>query len=85
VRASEGNPWFIHEVDFISDGKAPPLGPQVLGPRFRERGAYLAGRLFVRRYSLPGPSLAKLQLRKLREPDLKFRTTGILLDGIGPS
>jgi hypothetical protein len=85
VRASEGNPWFIHEVDFISDGKAPPPGPHVLGPRFRERGAYSAGRLFVRRYSLPGPSLAKVQLRKLREPDLKFRTTGILLDGIGPT
>jgi uncharacterized membrane protein len=85
VRASEGNPWFVHEVDFISDGKAPPPPPHVLSPRFRERGAYSAGRLFVRRYSLPGPSLARVQLQKLREADLNFRTTGVLMDGVGPS
>lgn len=85
VRAVEGNKWFVHEVDFISDGDAPPPGPKVLGPRFRERGSYSAGRLHVRRYSLPGPSLARIQLRKLRQADLHFRTTGILMDGIGPS
>jgi mannosyltransferase len=85
VRASERNPWFVHEVDFISDGKVPPPAPHVLGPRFRERGAYTAGRLYVRRYTLPGPSLARIRLRKLREPDLRFRTTGVLLDGVGPS
>ena len=66
-------------------GKAPPPPPHVLGPRFRERGAYSAGRLFVRRYSLPGPSLARVRLRKLRETGLKFRTTGVLMDGVGPS
>jgi mannosyltransferase len=85
VRASEGNRWFVHEVDFISDGKAPPPPPQVLSPRFRERGAYAAGRLYVRRYSLPGPSLARVQLQRLREADLNFRTTGVLMDGVGPS
>ncbi|MBS1879466.1 MAG: glycosyltransferase family 39 protein [Actinobacteria bacterium] len=85
ARASEGNPWFVHEVDFISDGEAPPPPPELLGPRFRERGAYGAGRLFVRRYSLPGPSLARIDLRKLRRANLEFRTTGVLLDGIGPS
>jgi mannosyltransferase len=85
VRASEGNPWFVHEVDFISDGEAPPPAPHVLGPRFRERGAYDAGRLFVRRYSLPGPSLARIHLGRLREPNLRFRTTGVLIDGVGPS
>jgi hypothetical protein len=57
----------------------------VLSGRFRERGAYSAGRLFIRRYSLPGPSLAKVQLPKLRGADLKWRTTGVLLDGVGPS
>ncbi len=85
VRASEGNPWLVHEVDFISDGKAPPPPARVLGARFRERGSYDAGRLFVRRYTLPGPSLARVQLSRLRQPDLNFRTTGVLLDGIGPS
>jgi mannosyltransferase len=85
VRASEGYPWFVHEVAFISDGKVPPPAPHVLGPRFRERAAYSAGRLFVRRYSLPGPSLARVRLRKLRQPNLEFRTTGILMDGVGPS
>jgi len=85
VRASEGYPWHVHEIDFISDGKVPPPDPEVLGPRFRERGAYSAGRLFIRRYSLPGPSLARVRLRKLREADLNFRTTGVLMDGVGPS
>jgi hypothetical protein len=85
VRASEGNPWFVHEVDFISNGRVPPPPPHVLGPRFRQRGAYAAGRLFVRRYSLPGPSLARVRLGRLREPNLNFRTTGVLIDGVGPS
>jgi 4-amino-4-deoxy-L-arabinose transferase-like glycosyltransferase len=85
VRASEGNPWFVHEVDFISDGNTPPPLPRVLGPRFRERGAYDAGRLFIRRYSLPGPSLARIELPRLREPNLNFRSTGVLIDGVGPS
>jgi mannosyltransferase len=85
VRAREKYPWFVHEVDFISDGEAPPPPPHVLGPRFRERGSYSAGRLFVRRYSLPGPSLARVRLRRLREANLQWRTTGVLLDGVGPS
>ena len=85
VRASEGNRWFVHEVDFISDGEAPPPPPDVLGSRFHERGAYSAGRLFVRRYSLPGPSLARVRLSRLREANLHFRTTGVLMDGVGPS
>jgi mannosyltransferase len=85
VRASEGYPWYVHEVDFISDGKVPPPARHVLGPRFRESAAYSAGRLYVRRYSLPGPSLARVRLKKLREPDLRFRTTGVLMDGVGPS
>jgi len=47
----------VHEVDFISDGAVPPPPRHVLGPRFRETATYWAGRLYVRRYSLPGPSL----------------------------
>ena len=43
-----------------------------------------AGRLFVRRYELPGPGLAPLRLRRLRGAELNFRTTGVLLDGVGP-
>jgi hypothetical protein len=85
VRASERNPWYVHEVDFISDGVAPPPPPRVLGPRFREHGAYESGRLFVRRYSLPGPSLGRIGLRRLREAPLNFRSTGVLIDGVGPS
>ncbi len=85
VWAAEGYPWFVHEVDFISDGRVPPPPRHVLGPRFHETGTYRAGRLYVRRYSLPGPSLARIELRKLRRVDLKWRTTGVLMDGIGPS
>ena len=34
---------------------------------------------------LPGPRLAPLRLRRLRDAPLNFRTTGVLLDGVGPS
>jgi mannosyltransferase len=85
VRAVEKYPWFVHEVLFISDGESPPPPAEVLGPRFKETAAYKAGRLYVRRYALPGPSLARVRLRKLRQADLKWRTTGVLLDGIGPT
>jgi mannosyltransferase len=85
VRASEMYPWFVHEVDLISDGTAPPPSPNVLGSRFHETAAFSAGRLFVRRFSLPGPSLARVPLRQLQKADLHWRTTGILLDGVGAS
>ena len=32
----------------------------------------------------PGPSLARLRLRELRDAELNFRTNGVLLDGVGP-
>jgi mannosyltransferase len=84
VRASEKYPWYVHEIDFISDGEAPPPSHKVLGP-FRERASYeVGGRLFVRRYALPGPGLSELPLRRLRRVPLNFRTTGVLLDGVGP-
>jgi hypothetical protein len=85
VRAVEGYPWFLHEVDFISDGRVPAPPPGVLGPSFRPAGSFAAGRLFVRRYRLPGPSLARVKLRELRRVDLDWRTTGVLVDGVGPS
>jgi uncharacterized membrane protein len=81
---SEGYVWDVHEIDFISDGPAPPVPAKLLGPRFRQVGYEQIGRLYVRRYALPGPDLAHLPLRRIRGADLNFRSNGVLLDGIGP-
>ena len=84
VRASEGTNWLVHEVDFVSQGKVPRPGRHLLGPGFRLSASEDAGSLLIRRYRLPGPGLAPLRLRQLRHADLNFRTTGVLLDGVGP-
>ncbi len=80
---SEGFEWWVGEVDFISDGPAPPPSRQLLGPGFRQAGYEQVGRLWVRRYVRSGPALAPLQLRAVRDANLGFRTNGVLLDGIG--
>ncbi len=83
ARPSEGFAWNVHEIDFVSDGPAPPVPAPLLGPGFRQVGYERAGRLHVRRYALPGPDLARLRLQRVRAADLNFRTNGVLLDGIG--
>jgi mannosyltransferase len=84
VQPSDGFSWYVHEVDFVSDGQAPPVPARLLGPGFRQVGYEGAGRLWVRRYALPGGDLIRLRLRDVREADLGFRSNGVLLDGIGP-
>jgi mannosyltransferase len=84
VQPSDGYPWLVGEIDFISDGPAPPPPPRLLGPGFRQVGYRQAGRLYVRSYAVPGPGLAPLRLAAVREAKLGFRTNGVLLDGIGP-
>jgi mannosyltransferase len=84
AQPSEGFTWGVHEVDFVSDGPAPPVPAGLLGPRFRQVGYEQVGRLYLRRYALPGPDLAHLRLRRIRDADLNFRSNGVLLDGIGP-
>jgi mannosyltransferase len=84
AQPAEGFSWSVHEINFISDGPAPPVSPGLLGPRFRQVGYERIGRLHVRRYALPGPDLAHLRLRRIRDTDLNFRSNGVLLDGIGP-
>jgi hypothetical protein len=74
----------VHEVDFVSDGPAPPGPMRLLGPRFHQVGYEPVGRLYVRRYALPGPDLAPLRLGEVRDARLNFRSNGVLLDGIGP-
>jgi 4-amino-4-deoxy-L-arabinose transferase-like glycosyltransferase len=81
---SDGFSWYVHEVDLISDGPAPPPAPGLLGGRFRQVGYERVGRLHVRRYALPGEDLAHLRLRFVDEAPLNFRTSSVLLDGIGP-
>jgi hypothetical protein len=84
VTPADGYDWLVHEVDFVSDGRVAPPPAALLGPGFRETSSEDTGRLFVRRYALPGPGLAPLRLRRLRDTDLDFRSNGVLLDGIGP-
>jgi mannosyltransferase len=84
VRPVEEHSWSIHEADFVSDGPAPPVPPRLLGRRFRQLSYSKVGRLYVRRYALPGPDLAHLRLRTIRHADLGFRSNSVLLDGIGP-
>ncbi len=83
VTPADGYDWLVHEVDFVSDGKAPPPA-RLLGPGFRESAHEDTGRLYIRRFALPGPGLAPLPLRRLKDAHLNFRTNGVLLDGIGP-
>jgi uncharacterized membrane protein len=84
VTPADGYGWLVHEVDFVSDGRVPPPPAAMLGPGFREAGREDTGRLFVRRFELPGPGLAPLRLRQLRRARLDFRSDGVLLDGVGP-
>jgi mannosyltransferase len=84
VRAAERNPWLVHEIDLVSQGFVPRPAQHLLGPGFRESAHEESGPLFIRRYALAGPGLAPLRLRQLRRVDLDFRTTGVLLDGVGP-
>jgi hypothetical protein len=84
VQPADGYSWNVHEIDFVSDGPAPPVPAHLLGPRFRQTGYERVGRLWVRRYALPGPDLAHLRLGKVRNADLGFRSNGVLIDGIGP-
>lgn len=84
VQASDGFKWWVGEVDFISDGPAPPPPPKLLGPGFRQVGYEQVGRLYVRRYAHVGPGLEPLRLRAIRNAKLGFRSNGVLLDGISP-
>jgi hypothetical protein len=82
--SSEGFQWSVHEIDFVSDGPAPPVPRNLIDPRFRQVGYEKVGRLYVRSYEVPGPELAPLRLGLIRKADLNFRSNGVLLDGIGP-
>lgn len=84
LKPVEGYDWLVREVDFVSDGSAPPPPRRLLGSGFREVAHEDAGRLFIRRYRLAGPGLAPLQLRELRKAKLHWRNNGVLLDGVGP-
>jgi hypothetical protein len=84
VQPSDGFQWLVGELDFVSDGPAPPPPRRLFGPAFRQVGYERVGRLYVRRYALPGPGLVPLRLGIVRNAQLGFRTNGVLLDGIGP-
>jgi mannosyltransferase len=84
VFSEERFQWLVHEVDFVSDGPAPPVPEALLGPGFRQVGQEAIGRLYLRRYALPGPDLERLRLRTVRDAGLGFRSNGALVDGVGP-
>jgi len=84
LKASEGYYWLVREIDFVSDGPAPPPPRRLLGRGFREVSSEEVGRLFIRRYRLDRPGLAPLRLRHVRKASLRWRNNGVLLDGVGP-
>ena len=85
VRPAEGYDWCVHEVDFISDGPAPPPPRRLLGPRLPP------GRLRARRAAsisgatrCPGPTWRRLRLRESARGRARLPHERRLLDGIGP-
>ncbi|HWC48084.1 MAG TPA: glycosyltransferase family 39 protein [Solirubrobacterales bacterium] len=84
LKPVEGYGWLVREINFVSDGEAPPPPRRLLGPGFREAGHEDVGRLFIRRYRLDHPGLAPLLLRQVRKASLHWRNNGVLLDGVGP-
>lgn len=84
LKPVEGYGWLVREINFVSDGEAPPPPRRLLGPGFHEAGHEDVGRLFIRRYRLDHPGLAPLLLRQVRKASLHWRNNGVLLDGIGP-
>jgi 4-amino-4-deoxy-L-arabinose transferase-like glycosyltransferase len=84
AQPSDGFQWWVGEIDFISDGPAPPPPARLFGSGFREVGYERVGRLYVRSFATPGPELRPLRLRAIRNVELGFRNNGVLLDGIGP-
>jgi hypothetical protein len=84
VVQSERYPWFVHEIDFVSIGPAPPVPRDRLAPGFRQVEYGPVGELYLRRYALPGPDLTHLRLREARGADLNFGSNGVLVDGVGP-
>jgi 4-amino-4-deoxy-L-arabinose transferase-like glycosyltransferase len=84
VVPAEGYDWLVHEIDFVSDGREPPPPASLVGAGFRETAHEDTGRLYIRRFTAPGPDLLPLSLRRLKRAQLDFRTNGVLLDGIGP-
>src|SRR4051794_8423562 len=84
LKPVEGYGWLVREIDFVSDGQAPPPPRRLLGPGFHEVAAEDVGRLFIRRYRLDHPGLAPLLLRQVRKASLHWRSNGVLLDGVGP-
>ena len=84
VRPSEEFAWYVHEIDFISDGDAPPVPRRLIGPGFTQAGYESVGPLRIRRYALPRPEVARLRLRRVDDASLNFGSNTVLLDGIGP-
>jgi hypothetical protein len=84
VVQSERYPWFVHEIDFVSIGPAPPVPRGKLAPGFRQVEYGPVGELYLRRYVLPGPDLTHLRLREARGAELNFGSNGVLVDGVGP-
>jgi mannosyltransferase len=84
VKPSEGYEWLVREVNFVTEGEAPPPARRLLGPRFREIAHEDVGRLSIRRFRVQGRRLEPLRLRVLRQAETNFRNNGVLLDGVGP-
>jgi hypothetical protein len=77
----EGEVWFVHEINVISQGDPPPARLPA-APAFRRTETFDLGRLRIDRYETE--RLDHLPVRRLKEVETGFRNSVVLLDGIGP-
>ena len=77
----EGEVWFVHEINVISQGDPPPAR-LAAAPAFRRTETFDLGRLRIDRYETE--RLGHLPVRRLKEVETGFRNNVVLLDGIGP-
>ena len=84
VLPSDGYDWFVGEVDFVSDGPAPPLAARRSLPGFRQIAYERVGRLYIRSYEPPARTWPPCSCAESATPSSTSAATACLLDGIGP-
>ena len=83
--SDEGFDWWVREVDFISEGPAPPPPRRAARPRLPPGSATSRSAASTSAATrCRARACAPLRLRAIRDAELNFRTNGVLLDGIGP-
>ncbi len=85
VVQSDGYPWYVHEIDFVSIGQAQPPPRAAARAPVPTRREWLGGAICgCVATSCRALDLARLRLGEARRSNLGFGSNGVLIDGIGP-